>query len=173
MVPMAEKMRATNFNFDCVTRWLPCVDEEDVMPVAAAEYAALVTAKKFQDERLEKCDYSLGDLSRASLNAVVVSIEALPGRDGQDAKVRIAKQLGGPVVLSKETPFGFVAYHDGRQVPMIVDAFRNRQELIVLFGTAPENGRLASYPCGLLRDSDAVEKEVMKGISAGMGRPEY
>lgn len=34
----AEKLFVTNFNFDCMTRWKPCADEEDIMPGVGARY---------------------------------------------------------------------------------------------------------------------------------------
>jgi hypothetical protein len=171
----AEKLRVTNFNFNCVTKWKPCADEEDIMPEAGAEYEQQRQASMIRAKRQDQCSYSVKELSDAALNAAVVEVESIPKgcSDGlQCVKLRLVKQLAGPATWVANEILDVDASMEGLQGRRISEAFTDRKPLIVLYPDGPKEKMLLPYTCGLLPYSEEAERNVTVGVSLGKGIPE-
>jgi hypothetical protein len=172
----AERMRLTAFNFNCITRWKPCADEEDIMPGVGAEYEQQRRAGMIRYSRQDQCAYSVTELSNAALNAAVVRVESIPMEpaNGQEyPKLRLIKQLGGHEVWYSNETVNIDATMEGRQGRLISEAFTDRKPLIILYPHGPKANMLLPYTCGLLPYSEQVEKDVTAGVSLGKGLLEY
>jgi hypothetical protein len=171
----AERLRMTSFNFDCVTRWTPCADEEDIMPVAGAEYYQQTMQSQARNDRQSRCAYSVAELSSAALNAAVARIESLPKQPGsytEGPRVRWMKQLGGAVSWKQNEAVMFHASTESPQGKLIWNAFLDRKPLILLYPSSPDKNILEIYTCGILPDTEQNEKEVSAGVALGKGIPE-
>jgi hypothetical protein len=169
-------LRLTAFNFDCITRWKPCADEEDIMPEAGAEYAQQLRARMIQNNRQDQCAYSVTELSKSALNAAVVRVESIPKEraDGSEyPKLRLIKRLGGHAVWRHNETVNVDVSMDGRSGSVISEAFRQQKPLIVLYPSGPDKDVLEPYTCGLLPYSEQAERDVTVGVSFGIGLPQY
>jgi hypothetical protein len=170
-----EKMRLTHFNFNCITRWKPCADEEDIMPGIGTEYEQQSRERMIRYGRQDQCDYPVTELSAAALNAAVVRVESIPteGSNAQEyPKLRLIKRLGGNAVWDANETVSIDALMEGQQGRLISDAFKQGKPLVVLYPQSPKAKMLMPYTCGLLPYSEQVEKDVTAGVSLGKGIPE-
>jgi len=175
--PLADRLRLTDFNFSCITRWKPCSDEEDIMPEAGAEFAQQRQERMIQNKRQDQCAYSVSELSKAALNAAVVRVESIPKErmNGPEySQLRLIKRLGGDAIWDPNETVNIDASMDERPGSRLIsEAFTNRKPLIVLYPHGPEANMLEPYTCGLLPFSEQVEKDVTAGVSLGKGLPQY
>ena len=158
------KRELTGFNFDCMTRWTPCADEVDIMPEAGKQYVVQQRERWLEIDRLEACRYSVGELARAALNAVVVRAEPLPDGSGmwQLTLVRaLGKDMGWKagetrwLDISSSAPLTLRKLQ-GRDALMLVELGRDRY--------------VHDYPCGVFAATEGNVAEVTRALAFGEGR---
>jgi len=91
--------RLMNFNLSCMTRWKPCLEWEDIMPVAWQQHMAEQSQLDAAWDNV-KCNYPLDLLGRESENAVIADVtsnhtEGSPGNELRVVKFRLVRKLKG------------------------------------------------------------------------------
>ncbi len=172
----ADRLRLTAINFDCVTRWRPCADEEDIMPGVGVEYQQERRARLIESGRQEQCAYSVTELSGSALNAAVARVISMPdeGSDGSGlVRLGLVRRLAGIDNVDSNETIGFGVPTEGKQHKLVSAAFTDRKQLIVLYWRDRQDKTLQVYTCALLQDNEQIEKYVTAGVGLGRGLPEY
>jgi hypothetical protein len=90
----SDASRLMDFNLECLTRWNPCRQKEDVMPSVWRQYLA---ERQVTDNSMRKCTYPLQWHARDSANAAIVEVVSNRVENGsypfQVSTVRLVRRL--------------------------------------------------------------------------------
>ena len=131
----------TAFDFSCMTRWRPCVNQGDQMPTAWARYVAEQRIHAAARERIGRCDYTLAELVGAAENLVLVEKVDKPGAlaDGPHAYRLLERMKGGTAWRVGEVREVVTSYYSPR--PDVT-------EEIVMFPT--DEKPIFAHDCGVI-----------------------
>jgi hypothetical protein len=91
----------TDFNFSCITRWLPCTTEADVMPSAWKLHLTDLPGDEDRWKALKECRTPLEPIGRENWNFVIADVISRQGLEAHGnhmdspARLRIVRSLKG------------------------------------------------------------------------------
>jgi hypothetical protein len=98
-----EKIRElTNFNFSCITRWISCVKESDIMPMAWKQYREEESGRQERMEAFEQCKVPLEFFGLEEENIAIVDVISRQANRSPDnaelaARLRVVRPLKGRI----------------------------------------------------------------------------
>ena len=169
---ITSRERMMNFNLSCITRWKPCIDEEDIMPDAGKEYYAQLPVRHAAMDRLERCAFTVSELAEASINAAVVRLGSFH-RDTASFtsafEAQLISRLGGPTNWKPSTVRSLDTSGIYVDREPVAKAIAENQPLIVLFPSDGEDSVVHAYPCGLIPYTEQDAKLVQAAVALGKG----
>lgn len=169
---VADVKRLTDINLDCITRFKPCENMDDLLPAAWSELRG-ENRDAHESPFAKKCSVSPALLAREADNVAVVEIlkvDALKNRDEERtsrAAIRILEKLkNGDVHPAGST--ASIAYGMENVYPVTGRKLAVEDRLILLYPRSPQGeipGFIDTPFCSLIPLTDATLKSVREGIA--------
>jgi hypothetical protein len=155
--------RLMQINLSCLTRWVPCQTEADILPQPWAQHEGEEPAivRAYHQHSCEAADAAL--LGRDAENAAIIRIEAIEKLPETDAYLKLRARMIRALKPAKSWPEGSSAEFrvDPRSLFSPSLKLQPNMQVILLFGTQPA---IEAKNCGILRlDADNLRR-VQKGV---------
>jgi hypothetical protein len=179
LVDNAKLLELTNFNFDCLTRWSPCVRESDLMPMTARQYEVEHGRSEARMQAFSQCKVPLDFLGQESRQVSVVDVisrveQPIAGNAASAVRIRIDRSLKGAAIW----PLGQVdevAVYDpdgGVRGWSSADLAAGRQYIVLgSFSDEKSKGKvIAVDDCGVIPYTEESLVAIQKGVDASAAR---